>query len=136
MPDTFQPVGSTAAVGAEMATLATWGSDGKGGIVQGKLKVAPDQLPTVKAAFVQARDKFLAMQGTAKQLEYVAYPADDQVSRQAVDKLRKAAGGADGALGKTLVDCIARCEDMINQIDQTMKLYNVADSSAQIKFQV
>ena len=135
MPDTFQPAGA-AAIGAEMATLATWGSDGKGGLVQGKLKVAPDQLPTVKAAFVQAMAKFTDMKDTAKELEYIAYPANDEVSRQAVDKLRTAAGSGVGCLGKTLDDCIARCDDMVKQIDQTMKLYNVADSSAEVKFQV
>ena len=135
MPNTFQPAGA-AAIGAEMATLATWGSDGKGGVVQGKLKVAPDQLPTVKAAFVQAKEKFMDMQSTARELTSVGYPANDEVSVQAVNKLRDAAGGNVGALGKTLTDCIARCDDMINQIDQTMKLYNVADSSAEVKFQV
>jgi hypothetical protein len=135
MPNTFQPVGG-AAVGAEMATLATWASDGKGGVTQGKLKVAPDQLPTVKAAFVQAKEKFMEMQGTASELTSVGYPANDEVSVQAVNKLRVAAGGDIGSLGRTLTDCVARCDDMINQIDQTMRLYNVADSSAEVKFRV
>jgi hypothetical protein len=133
MPNTFQPAGA-AAIGAEMATLATWASGGKGGFVQGKLKVAPDQLPTVKAAFVQAKEKFIAMQHTARQLENLPYPAEDEVSKNAVNNLRKAAGDTPGCLGKTLVDCIARCDDMINQVEQTMKSYQVADSSAEIKF--
>jgi hypothetical protein len=135
MPNTFQPAGA-AAIGAEVATLATWASDGKGGVVQGKLKVAPDQLPTVKAAFVQAKQKFTDMRDTARELQAIGYPANDEVSVQAVNKLRQAAGDGVGGLMKTLSDCANRCDDMISQIDQTMKIYNVADSSAEVKFQV
>jgi hypothetical protein len=134
MPENFQTVGGAAAVGSEMATLTAWVNDGKGGITQGKLKVEPDQLPTVKATWVQARDKFVAMQRTAQQLQFVPYPAEDGVSKQAVNNLRKAAGDGDGCLGKTLADCIARCDDLIHQTEQTMKLYQVADTSAEIKF--
>ncbi|GAA0621816.1 hypothetical protein GCM10010174_45790 [Kutzneria viridogrisea] len=117
-----------------MAALATWASDGQGGLVQGTLKVQPDQLPTVKAVWVQAQQEFLDMRNTALLLGNVAYPAEDEVSKQAVNSLRKAAGGEAGGLGKTVDDCITRCQDMIDQVDKTMKLYHVADTSAAIKF--
>jgi hypothetical protein len=135
MPENVQ-IGGAAAVGAEMATLTAWVNDGKGGVTQGKLKVEPDQLPIVKATWVQAREKFVAMQSTARDLQSTPYPANDEVSRKAVDNLRKAAGSDDGCLSKTLDDCIARCNDLIHQTEQTMKLYNVADTSAEIKFKL
>jgi len=59
MAESFQ-VGQTPAVGAEMATLTAWVNDGKGGVTQGKLRVTPDQLPTIKAAWVQAKEKWTA----------------------------------------------------------------------------
>lgn len=134
MPENFQTVSGAAAVGAEMATLTAWVNDGKGGVTQGKLRVEPDQLPTVKATWVQARDKFVEMQHTARALQNIPYPAEDQVSKQAVNNLRKAAGQGQGCLAKTLDDCIARCEELISQTDKAMHLYSVADTSAEIKF--
>ena len=136
MPESFQTVSGAAAVGAEMATLTTWVNDGKGGLTQGKLKVAPDQLPTVKAAWVQAKEKFVAMQRTSLQLQSIGYPANDEVSKQAVNNIRRMAGDDEGCLGKALADGIARFDDLIHQTEQTMKLYNVADNSAEIKFKV
>ena len=133
MPEDFQ-VSNAAAVGAEMATLTTWVNDGKGGFTQGKLKVAPDQLPTVKAVWIQAQQEFIDMKNTATMLGNVGYPADDEVSKQAVNNLRKRAGSGEGCLGKAIDDSITRCQDLIDQTDKTMKLYNVADTSAEIKF--
>lgn len=136
MPENFQTVSGAAAVGAEMATLTTWVNDGKGGLTQGKLKVEPDQLPTVKAVWVQTKEKFTKMLADSQILRTVGYPAEDAVSKKAVDDIRRMAGDDDGCLGKTLNDCIARCDDLIAQTDQTMKLYNVADTSAEIKFKL
>ncbi|GAA0621689.1 hypothetical protein GCM10010174_45680 [Kutzneria viridogrisea] len=116
-----------------MAALATWASDGQGGLVQGTLKVQPDQLLTVKAVWEQARDKFREMKLTASELQTIPYSGNDEVSKQAVNKLRKATGFDAGCLDKTLDDCIARCDDLIRQTEQTMKLYHVADTSAAIK---
>ena len=136
MPDNFQPVGGAVAVGAEMATLTAWVSNGQGGLTQGKLKVAPDQLPTVKAVWVQTKEKFSQMLADSQILRTVGYPAEDTVSKKAVDDIRRMAGDADGCLGKTLNDCIARCDDLIAQTDKTMQLYNIADTSAEIKFKL
>jgi hypothetical protein len=136
MANTFGTPNNPADVGREMATLATWASDGKGGFTQGKLKVEPDQLPTVKAVWVQAKEKFTKMLVDSQNLRNVGYPAEDEVSKQAVNNLRRMAGDGEGCLGKTLNDCIVRCDDLIRQTDQTMKLYNIADNSAEIKFKV
>jgi hypothetical protein len=136
MPENFQVVGGAAAAGAEMATLTAWVNDGNGGFTQGKLKVAPDQLPTVKAVWVQTKEKFAQMLADSQILRTVGYPAEDGISKKAVNDIRRMAGDDDGCLGKTLNDCIARCDDLIAQTDKTMQLYNVADNSAEIKFKL
>ncbi|GAA3436945.1 hypothetical protein [Kutzneria kofuensis] len=136
MPENFQRVNGAAAVGAEMATLTTWVNDGKGGFTQGKLKVAPDQLPTVKAVWVQTKEKFTKMLMDAQGLQHIGYPAEDSVSKKAVDNIRRMAGDDEGCLGKTLNDCIARCDELIHQTEQTMQIYNIADTSAEIKFKL
>ncbi|MFC0432568.1 hypothetical protein [Kutzneria buriramensis] len=125
--------GAAGAVGREMATLAVWANDGKGGFTQGQLKVDPEQLPTVKATFVQAREKFKAMVISSQKLQNIAPPGDDEVSKKAVQDLGKFAGDGDGCLGKTLNDCIARCDDIIGNVEKSMQLYKVADTSASIK---
>ncbi|AHH98567.1 hypothetical protein [Kutzneria albida] len=124
----------TLAVGHEKAVLATWASDGKGGFTSGQLMVEPDRLPTVKATFLQAKDRFREMLSTAQNLRYLNAPGDDEVSKQAVDNLAKLAGGGEGCLTKTLNDCMARCDEMIANVDKSMQLYKVADTSAEIKF--
>ncbi|AHH94530.1 hypothetical protein [Kutzneria albida] len=123
-------------VGREMATINTWAHDGSGGYTKGALQVAPDRLPTLKAGWIAAQEEFLSIKRDSHWLRSVGAPGNDEVSKQAVKNLGRMAGDEEGFLGKTLDDCVAYCQHVIDEVDKTMKMYKVADTSAEIKFKM
>jgi hypothetical protein len=111
------------AIHAGWIGITTTVNTGAGSAAPTSFAVHPEQLPTLRAGFQQAKDKLLEIRNKAGDLRYIDAPGADEVSVKAVKQLGKKAGDDDGCLGKAVNDALARVQHVIDQVDATMQTY-------------
>jgi hypothetical protein len=100
-----------------------------GGVARRPFALHPDQLPTLREGLAKAQDELNSILTAVPRIRSIPAPADDDVSVEAVKRIRERAGEGPGCLTTAVKDSINRFQDMIDQIDAAMKTYNQAEDA-------
>lgn len=101
-----------------------------GGVQQASFSVDLDQIPGLIAKYEEAREKLVAIQKKAGDLQNVVPPGDDEVSAKLASSLGEMAGSGDGKLGWAVSQAIERLQGQIDQLKAAQQGYQTSDENA------
>lgn len=126
--------GVSKAVGAAANKAMIHTAVNSGGTAQSaSFSVDIEQIPGLIAKYEEAMEKLTDILTKAQQLQKIAPPGDDEVSKTLAKSLGEMAGNNEGCLSWAVNDARARIQSQIDQLKAAQGTYQNTDEDASIR---